>query len=134
MGTLEKVREEVRATEKKYCSLALTISIFLGLGFILLSMKSVGKGLILGTLFSVFNFIIMGESLPRRLGLHGKKSAMFPRMSMFFRFLLLSVPVICAIKMDRFNLAATIIGVLMIQILIISEQLIISVLQGFRFR
>ena len=126
--------EEIRATEKKYCSLALTISIFAGLGFILFSMKPVGKGLILGTLFAVFNFVLMGESLPGRLGVSEKKASLFSGISILFRFVLLAVPVICAIKMDRFNLAATIVGLLMIQILMFFEQLINAVIPGFRSR
>ncbi|NOY67950.1 MAG: ATP synthase subunit I [Deltaproteobacteria bacterium] len=126
--------EQIRATEKKYSSLALTISIFAGLGFILLSMKPVGKGLILGTLFSVFNFIMMGETLPGRLGVSEKKATLFSGISILFRYVLLAVPVICAIKMDRFNLPATIVGLLMIQILMLAEQLINAVIPGFRSR
>lgn len=126
--------EEIRATEKKYSSLALTISIFVGLGFILLSMKPVGKGLILGTLFAVFNFVLMGETLPGRLGVSEKKATLFSGVSILFRYALLAVPVVCAIKMDRFNLAATIVGLLMIQILMLVEQLMNAVVSGFRSR
>jgi len=60
--------EPIRQTQKKYCSQALVAAIIAGLLFILAAQKSMGKGLVLGTLFSVVNFVLMGELIPLRLG------------------------------------------------------------------
>jgi len=60
--------ETVKGLQKKYCSLAVIAAIFIGLVMILAGHKPVGKGLILGTLFSVINFVLMGETLPVKMG------------------------------------------------------------------
>ena len=60
--------ESIREIQKKYCTRAITAAIFIGLFFIVAGQKPIGKGLILGTIFSIINFIIMGETLPHRIG------------------------------------------------------------------
>jgi hypothetical protein len=60
--------ESIRQTQKKYCSRAIMAAIFAGLVFILAGQEPVGKGLILGTIFSIINFIVMGEMLPMKIG------------------------------------------------------------------
>lgn len=114
--------EQIRQTEKKYCSLAISIAIFAGLALILLSFKTLGKGLILGTLFSVFNFILMGETLPMRLGVTRNKATLLSGASIVIRYALLAIPLAMSIKMPQYNLAATIVGLFMIQGLILGEQ------------
>ena len=46
--------DPVRQTQKKYCSRAMTLAILISLGFILAGYKPIGKGLVLGTFFSIF--------------------------------------------------------------------------------
>ncbi|MGD9273954.1 MAG: hypothetical protein PVI65_06270, partial [Desulfobacterales bacterium] len=64
--------ESIRRTQKKYGSRALAIAVIIGLGTVLIGQNSLGKGLVLGTLFSVVNFILMGETLPLKLGRSSK--------------------------------------------------------------
>ena len=114
--------EQIRETQKKYCSIAITIAIFVGLTFILFGLKPVGKGVILGTIFSIFNFILMGETLPVRIGISRAKAAVFSFLSILFRYGLLAVPLFLSIKFDRFNMAATICGLFMIQCVILADS------------
>ncbi len=116
--------DPIRETEKKYCSLALTAGIVIGLAFILLSMKPVGKGFILGTLFSVINFVLMGETLPMRLGTSRNRATAISGISILVRYALIALPLGMAIKMEVFNMAATVCGLFMVQILILCEQLV----------
>ncbi len=115
--------KEIRQTEKKYASIAISIAIFVGLALILLSFKALGKGLILGTLFSVFNFIIAGETLPMRLGITRNRAILISGGSILMRYVLLAIPLIMSIKMPQYNLATTVIGLFMIQGLILVEQM-----------
>ena len=55
--------EGVREIQKKYCSRAMVVAIVGGMILILVGHKALGKGLVLGTIFSVLNFIVMGECL-----------------------------------------------------------------------
>jgi hypothetical protein len=119
--------ESVKETQKKYCSLAVTAAILIGLVMILAGQKPVGKGLILGTLFSVINFILMGETLPVKVGKSRQKVFFFSLGSILFRYLLMAIPIFLAIKTDQFNLVAAICGLFMVQLMILADHLIVSI-------
>lgn len=116
--------KEIRQVQKKYCSLAISIAIFAGLAFILLDAKPIGKGLILGALFSILNFILMGESLPLKIGQTKTKTMALSVMSIFLRYALMAVPLVAAIKLEKFHLAATVCGLFLIQFIILAESVL----------
>jgi hypothetical protein len=116
--------EAVRQTQKKYTSLALTFSIGVALLFILMGYKPVGKGLILGAIFSVLNFILMGKSIAMSFGRTKAKTFSLSMGSIIFRYLLLAIPLITAVKYEQFNLVATILGIFMIQLVILAEHVL----------
>ena len=66
--------ESAKQTQKKYGSRAIWIAIAIGLCFVLVGHKSVGKGLVLGTIFSVINFVLIGQFLPLRVGKSKRKT------------------------------------------------------------
>jgi hypothetical protein len=111
--------KEIRETQKKYCSLALVVAIILGFFLIIAGQSSVGKGLILGTLFSSINFALMGEVLPHKVGKSRGKTYLISLGSIISRYVLLAVPIVLGIKFpDRFNLITVIIGIFMVQLVI----------------
>ncbi len=114
--------ESIRQTQKKYCSQAMLAAIVIGLVFILAGQKPMGKGLILGTLFSVVNFILMGELIPLQLGHTRPKTYLFSLGSIVIRYGLLATPLVVAIKFEQFNLWTVICGVFMIQIVIFVDH------------
>lgn len=115
--------ESIRETQKRYGSRVMIIAIIVGLLFILTGYKPVGKGLVLGAIFSVINFVLIGETLPLKLGKSGSKTFLLSIGSLFVRYVLLAVPLIVAVKLDQFNLLAVIIGIFMIQITIMGDHL-----------
>ncbi|MFO7554847.1 MAG: ATP synthase subunit I [Desulfobacterales bacterium] len=119
--------ESIRETQKKYCSRAITAAIFVGFFLIIAGQASVGKGLILGTIFSIINFIIMGETLPHRIGKSKNKTFFFSLLSIFFRYVLLAVPLIIAVKFDQYNLISVIVGIFMIQLFILADHVAIHI-------
>jgi len=116
--------ESIRETQKKYCTGAIIVAIFIGLFFILAGQKPVGKGLILGTIFSIINFIIMGETLPLRIGKSNNKTFFFSLGSIFFRYILLAVPMIIAVKFEQYNFISVILGIFMIQFFILADHFV----------
>jgi len=120
--------ETIRETQKKYCSRAMLAAIFVGLVFILMGQNAVGKGLILGTFFSIINFILMGEAIPLKAGKSRGKSFFFSLGSIFFRFTLMAIPLIIAIKSVKFHLFAVIGGIFMVQIIILADHIVQSLL------
>ena len=116
--------ESVRQTQKKYGSRAMIIAIIAGFFLILAGQKTIGKGLILGTVFSVINFVMIGQTLPLRLSQTKRKTFLFSLGSIVFRYTLLAVPLILAIKFEQFDLPAAICGIFMIQLVILADYLL----------
>ena len=116
--------DAIRETQKKYCSRAMLAAIFVGLVFILTDQSAVGKGLILGTFFSIINFILLGQAIPLKAGKSRGKSFFFSLGSIFFRFALMAIPLIVAIKSVKFNLFAVIGGIFMVQIIILADHIV----------
>ena len=114
--------EAIRQLQKKYCYRAMGAAVALGGFLILIGQQPVGKGFILGTIFSVINFIIIGETLPFRLGKTRGKTFLVALASIFFRFGVMAVPLILAVKFDQFSLFAVIIGIFAVQLVIIADQ------------
>jgi len=114
--------EQLRQTQKRYCSAAIAVAIFAGLFFILAGQKPIGKALILGTVFSIANFILIGETLPFRIGKSKGKTFFISLGSIYFRYIILAIPLIMAIKLEQFNLFAVIFGIFLIQIVIMADH------------
>ena len=116
--------EPVKQAQKKYGSRAMVIAIVAGFIFILAGYKPVGKGLVLGTIFSVINFVLIGQTLPLRLSQSKRKTFVLSLGSIVFRFALLALPLILAVAYQQFNLPATIGGIFMIQLVILADYLV----------
>ena len=115
--------EAIRQTQKKYGTRAMTVAIILAMILIILGEKAAGKGLVLGALFSVINFVLIGSTLPRTVG-HGKRASTFISLvSLILRYTLLAVPLILAIKLDQFSLITVLIGIFMVQLMILMDHL-----------
>jgi hypothetical protein len=118
------MNDAIRETQKKYGSMALIAAIFVGMFFILLGQKTIAKGLILGTLFSVLNFVLMGQVLPMMIGKTRRTSITYSLGSITFRFALLSLPLILSLKMEALNFAASVVGIFMVQITIFGDHIL----------
>ena len=118
--------DSIRKTQKRYGSISMVGAITSAIFFILIGQKTIAKGLLLGTLFSVFNFIVIGEILPLLLDRSRRQSMVFSFLSILFRFGLLSIPLILSLKMEELNFAATVIGIFMVQLTIMGDHLLKS--------
>ena len=116
--------ESVRQIQKKYAYGAMTVAILAGLFLVLAGQRPLGKGLVLGAIFSVINFILIGETLPMRIGKSKWKTYNSVFTSILFRYSLLAVPLILAVKIEQFNLFTTILGIFMIQVVILADHMI----------
>jgi len=75
-----------------------------------LDQKAAAKGIAIGSVFSVADFKLMALLLPRRLLGQSRSSVYF---GLICRFVLLSIPLILAIKLPSINFAATVGGLLL---------------------
>ena len=117
------MEEGIRETQKKYCSRAMFAAIVGGLILILAGQKGLGKGLVLGTIFSVLNFIIMGQLLPMQLGKKKGPTIATALGSMGLRYVLLAIPLVIAVKFDQIDIITTAIGIFMIQLVILTDHI-----------
>ncbi len=100
----------------------MTLAIAAGFIAILAGQKPIGKGLILGAIFGVVNFVLMGETLPMKLGHTKSKATAIALGSIFFRYALLAVPIVLAVKYDLFNLFSVVLGIFLIQLVILADH------------
>lgn len=105
----------------------MTFSIFVGLFLILCGFKPIGKGFILGALLSVINFVLIGETLPIIIGKSQRKTFFLSLGMIIFRYTLMAIPVVMAVKFEQFNLFAVIAGLFSIQIFILADAIFNSV-------
>lgn len=115
--------ESIRKLQKKYGSRTMMTAIGVGFAFILIGQKPIGKGLVLGAIFSVINFVLIGETLPVRVLKKGGKAFWFSLGSWFLRYGIMAIPLILAVKFETFNLFAAIAGLFLIQIMILIDQI-----------
>jgi hypothetical protein len=123
--------ESIRQIQKKYCSKAMTTAIVAGFVLILTGQNAIAKGLVLGTIFSIVNFILMGETLPLKLGKSNRMAFFWSLLSLLLRYSFVAIPLIVAIKFRQFNLLAVVCGIFMVQVIILAESLL-TTLSSFR--
>ena len=119
-------RDEVIAVQKKICSWAMTAVIVLALIFIVLDEKAIAKGLVLGTLFSIINFVLLGRSIPMTLGQSVGRARLIGLTSILCRYAVLAVPLILGIKLDALNFVAVVVGIFAVQIVTLVDYTIIK--------
>lgn len=118
--------EASRELQKKYGARVMFIAIVVWIVFYVLAMRPIGDGFLLGSLFSVINFALLGEALAKRLNLSGRKLQVNIYSSLVLRFIILAVPIYLGIKFDKFNLIAVLIGLFMIQIMILAQHFLMA--------
>ena len=102
-------------------------AILIGLVFFVWNQPSVAKGLILGAFFSVINFVLMGETLPLRIGKTKSKAAFVSLLSILPRYGLMAIALVLGLKFQQFNFAAVICGLFLVQFMILGEHIVLSV-------
>jgi hypothetical protein len=115
--------ETLKQLQKHYCSAAILIAIAGALLLILIGYKPMGRGLVLGTLFSIINFLLMAYSIQVRLGKHQNRATLSALVSLWLRFGVMAVPLIVALSFDSYHIATTVMGLFMVQFVILLEGL-----------
>jgi hypothetical protein len=122
------MNEEIKKAQKQYCTNAMFYAIVVSFILIIIGEKAIGKGLILGTLFSVLNFVMMGILIERQIINAGTKvrAGAFSFIYMIIRFAVLSIPLIISFRIEAVNFFSTVAGIFMVQITILFNNLIVN--------
>ena len=116
------VDETLRDIQKRYASRALYVALAVGGGLIVAGCKPLGKGLILGALFSAINFVLIGEMLPWQVGHGGRRAVGRHLVGVGLRFGLIAVPLVMALQQPQFDLWGVVPGLLMVQAMILADH------------
>lgn len=114
----------MRKTRQRYGTIALVMAILAGAAMMLFGFPALGKGLILGALFSVLNFNIMALAIPGRIGKGRSKSFFYSMASIYLRYALLAIPLVWAFKQDAFAFSSAAAGLFMVQFTILGDHLL----------
>ncbi len=98
--------------------------VVVAIGLFVLDQKEMARGLLLGTLFSVINFVLLAYTLPQLLGHRRKKATLFAFSSIFLRFSLLAVPLVVALKVESFDFWAVVGGLFSVPLAVMVDQYI----------
>lgn len=102
----------------------MAVAIIIGFVLILSGFKPIGKGLIAGTIFSVINFVLMGESIPLKLGRPKSTTIGISFFLIIIRYVLMAVPLAVALKYGEWNIFAVIAGLFLVQLCIVADHVI----------
>ncbi|MBW1973987.1 MAG: ATP synthase subunit I [Deltaproteobacteria bacterium] len=120
-----KAAVEYRRFHTRLSRQAFLVVVVLGLLFFVLGFKNVGRGLVLGGLFSIANFIVMAHLLPLQIGLQKKKTTVVAFASFTGRLFFLAFPIVVGFESDRFNVVSVIIGLFAVQFFIFLDRLVL---------
>jgi hypothetical protein len=101
-----------------------TFTLFVVAGLILFAMgyEPVARGLVLGSLFSVLNFMLMAHLLPYQVGYKRRGATMFAGLSILVRMGMMAVPLVVALKYEAFHWIAAAVGLFAIPVGIFIDQ------------
>ncbi len=93
---------------------------------LIIDQPAIGKGIILGTLFSILNFVLMAQAVPAAV-MNSKKAAILRRLqSIGFRYALMGGALYIGLKFDNFNFFAVAGGLYAVQAMILVDHLVVA--------
>jgi hypothetical protein len=126
MGT---ENSEIIQFQWKICSWAMTSALVISFLFLFFNEKAIAKGLLLGTVFSIINFIILGKFIPLTIRRSRTKAGFLGLISILIRLIILAVPMIIAIKSASFEFIAVVAGIFSVQMVTFLQYVVIKPIQ-----
>ncbi|MBN2034973.1 MAG: hypothetical protein JW836_17035 [Deltaproteobacteria bacterium] len=120
---------EVQELQKRICSWAIGGALVLAALFLIMGQKPVAKGLVLGTCFSIINFVLLGKSIPMLLGQSRRKASVIGLGCVLARYGILAIPIVIGLKLASFDFVAAIIGVFAVQVMILLDHFVMKPIQ-----
>jgi hypothetical protein len=115
--------ESVSDLRRKYCPTALFVALVIAIVLILSGQRDMARGLVLGTLFSILNFVLMSLSIQLRMQKSQRAGTVMSLMLVLLRFGFLALPLVVSIRYDNYHIATTIAGLFMVQVVMLAYTL-----------
>ena len=117
------MRQSLRQVQYRYGVMVLWIATAMAAVLMAAGCRSLGKGLVLGVLFSLINFWAMALILPMQFDPRRSRSTLVSMGSILLRFGLMTVPIVTALKSSQFALSTVVIGLFGVQVAILGDLL-----------
>jgi len=131
---IKSISAATKELRERLCSITLFMGALVSVSALSLGSVSVAKGFMLGTCFSVINFILLSASMPFSLGKDRKTASAVYFGSIFIRYGILAIPIAIAIKSEQFDLVSTICGIFSIQIVLVLHLVLFKSLKFNLFK
>ncbi len=105
-------------------------AIVMAAGFMIFGLVAVGKGLVLGALFSILNFVIQSFAVAGTLDSTRRRSSYRSFLSLALRLFVLAIPLYLGIRFDAYNLAAVVVGIFAVQLAILIDHTLVARIFG----
>ena len=128
----ETKMETLKGIQKTVCSHAMLVAVAGSVLLIMIGEKALAKGLILGTLFSVVNFVLIGQFLPLHMTSSRVRSSAAALGSILVRFALLAIPLIVSLRVDSIHFIGVVIGLFMVQMTMLFDVFVRKRLSSVR--
>ncbi len=125
--------DPLKQVQKRLSTRALAGASIAALLLLAVGERALAKGLVLGAVFSVLNFLLLGAALPFTLGRSPMTTRAVGLISIFFRYGVLAVPLIIAVKSPSFHFVTAAAGLFAVQIAALLDQGLLNI-PGFRKR
>ncbi len=117
------IKTPVRQLTRRYCKGALIIGAATGVAAFAAGYPAVGRGGVLGTVFSMLNFILMGATLPWKIAVDRRRALAGSLVSLTGRCAVMAVALVIAARSDRFELWSTAAGLFAVPLCILGDHL-----------
>jgi hypothetical protein len=118
--------EQLIKFKKAIISLIIIIAAVAAAAALALGAVSTAKGLVLGSLFSLLNFLIMAIQTPGRIGQSRRAATVSSGSGLFLRLAIMAVAPYVAIQVPAISLPATVAGLFNLQVSVIVYSTIIE--------
>jgi hypothetical protein len=109
--------DTLRDLQKRFAGRALAIALVAAFVLVVAGFKPAGKGLVLGALFSVLNFVLIAELIGRRGPGFGWRLG-----GVALRMALMAVPLVVAIRQPQFGFWGVVAGLFAVPAMILLAQ------------
>ena len=126
--------EEIKEATRRYGRGALALAILTAFPCILAGYPAIGKGILLGSLFSIANLLLMAVGLPGR-ALGGRNARILRSLgSLSGRLLVMAAPLYLALTRETYNVFAVAGGLFSVQAAILLDHILVGPILAGRKR
>lgn len=118
-----EINQPLKQVQQRYVVMVLLIAVTVAALLMAGGYRSLGKGLVLGVIFSAMNFTLMALLLPYQFSPQRRKNTFVSLGSIVLRYGVMAIPLVICLNSAQFALSTVVIGLFGIQLVILGDHL-----------